>query len=105
MRWKFIKNWKFRTKKNFVKYCQLSLKFWTKFAQLSFIVYGMKENYQNLANICQFFKVILSIFTLNLSGFFQNLLRSHEILQGFMIFYEFVWYLQTFMKVYDISQN
>jgi hypothetical protein len=30
-----------RAKKIFVKYCELLLKFWTKFAQLLSIFYGM----------------------------------------------------------------
>ncbi len=95
----FYLNQKFRTKKNFVKYRELLLKFWTKFAQLSSIFYGMNESYQNLANIRQFFQVLLTVFTWNLSGFYRVLMRNYEILWGFTRFYEV---LQDFMKVYNI---
>jgi hypothetical protein len=40
---KNFKNLKSKAEKNFIKYCELSLKFWMKFAQLSSIFHGMNE--------------------------------------------------------------
>ncbi len=82
----------FRTKNSFVEYSELLLNFLTKFAQLLSIFNDMNESYQNSANIRQFFQVILKMFTLNISGFLQNLMRKYEI-------------LKTLMKVYDIPQS
>jgi hypothetical protein len=81
--------------KNFINYCKLLLRFWMKFAQLSSIFYGMNESYRNSANIRHFFQVVLTIFTLNLLGFYiiqQEITRNNEV-------------LRNFMKVYDLSQN
>ncbi len=71
--------------KNFIEYCELSLKFGMKFAPFSSIFHSMNKSEQNSADILHFFRVILTIVTIHLSDFY--------IIQ---------W---DFMKFNDISQN
>jgi hypothetical protein len=68
---KFHYKQKFWIEKNFNQYRELLFHSSTKFAQLSSIFKGMNENNQNSTNIRQFFQVILTIFTLNISGFYR----------------------------------
>ncbi len=75
MKWnetKFHEDQKFRTEKNFIQYCELLLKFWKKFAQLSSIFHGINESLQNSADIWHLFNLILAIFTLKSFRLLQN---------------------------------
>jgi hypothetical protein len=57
--------------KNFVEYSEFLLKFWMNICQHSSIFHGMNKTYWNLADIWQFFHVILTIFTLNILDFYR----------------------------------
>ncbi len=72
------------------------------FAQLLSIFYAMNESYQNSANIRQFFQVILTIFSLHLSGFIEFNDKLLQDFSGFTRFYKSLWKLMIFHKTNEI---
>ncbi len=70
----------------FVKFCDI---FWPTFVYFQW----PEKSYIISANIRQFFKVILTIFTLKYFGLLQNLMRNYEILWKLMKVMYFVVFL------------
>ncbi len=84
---------------NYAKYCELLFKLYAKLDQLSSIFQSINKSWQKSACIWWIFQVILAIFSINLSDFYQNkwnITKSNKISWSLIKFHEVLLYFSSF---------